>query len=101
MEIEQTYRAKSARVFGKIFGTLAGMGIEDHVIESMKPYIRRNLDRQFKSDDYDYEDASRRFLASLSTALSAHDFRSDKIEYLCCHVIESLEFDFAQDRGNR
>jgi len=95
-----SYSRKSKRVFRKVYEQLAAMNIDESVIDAMKPRIRRLLDEQFDVESFDYNESSKAFLVGLGVCFRVYRIPGDQIKFVCEEVVEALEYDFSDSRGN-
>lgn len=98
-ELDMTYKGKSARVFGKLWGTMRDIGLGDK-IDGAKQIIRPALDRGFKHGDIPFEDASEEFLDVVLDYLDVSDATVSQIKLMELAVDDALSFNFDEDRGN-
>jgi hypothetical protein len=99
-ELDWDYGARSARVFGKIWGTMRDMGMADK-IKNAKAIIRPALDASFKGSDAEFADAADDFTDIVIDYLEAIQASVAQLKIMELAVEDTLNFNFNEDRGNK
>ena len=100
-ELDMTYAGKSARVFGRIWGQMRDMGLSDK-IDNMKPTIRKELDRLFKIEPDDFEEAEGSFIDTVLDYMEAVNTTQVQRDIMEIAVEDTLRFNFYDGKdGNR
>ena len=99
-ELDMSYKAKSARVFGRIWGTMRDMDMGNKIVNA-KSIIRPELDRQFKDSDEDFESASACFSDSVLDYLEAVGASEIQLKVMEMALDDALTFNFGDAEGNQ
>ena len=99
-ELDMTYSGKSARVFGRIWGTMRDMGMSDK-IPNAKGIIRPKLDECFKDEPANFECAECDFIDTVLDYIEAVGASDTQSKIMELALEDTLRFNFYDGRGNR
>ena len=99
-EIDLSYKGKSARVFGALWGAMKASGFDDNQISTLKPIAWRTLDECFVAE-YDYTEARDRFTDAILDGLEAFGANDAQLATIERALFETLKFNFDESRGNQ
>ena len=98
--IDKTWGGKCGRVFATIWGKLSSFDISDRTIGEMKRTIYTEFDKQFKVEKYEFESASGEFIDVVLNEAEAVGCSVVQLGSLDLAIVNALEFDFCEERGN-